>query len=62
MKPRYRLVFPRTSTKNGEEKTFWERCGVIFQKEGKFKLKLDMIPVGFDGWLEVVEFDDKKEN
>ena len=45
--------------KNGEEKTSWSRCGVLLETEKGFRIKLDVIPIGGDGWLSVFEDDDK---
>lgn len=37
---------------NGETKARWLTCGAVFEKDnGKLSLKIDCIPVNFDGWL-----------
>lgn len=42
-------------------KKVWTKCGVLLIKDnGKQSIKIDTIPVGFDGWL-VVGDDDKVE-
>ena len=45
--------------KDGEEKTSWSRCGVLMQTPNGFRIKLDVIPIGGDGWFTVFEDDDK---
>jgi len=53
---KYDVVFARRYTANGEEKTHWINCGaVITTKTGGFCLKLETIPVGFDGWFSLFE-------
>ena len=42
--------------KIGNGKTVWLKCGMFLQKDnGKWSIKLDAIPVGFDGWLAIGE-------
>ena len=44
------------TTKTGEEKTRWVKCGVVMTtKNGGFALKLETIPVGSDGWFSLFE-------
>lgn len=46
--------------KNGQEQTSWLTIGKVIQKQnGKFCLKLDCVPVAFDGWVQF--FDPPKE-
>jgi len=54
----YDIVYAQQS--NGDkEKTQWIKVGVLLEKDGKIRIKLDTIPVaGWDGWLNVFE---KKE-
>jgi hypothetical protein len=54
-------VLWKRSENNGKAR--WERVGVLMEKEqGKFSLKLDLIPAGnWDGWLVVSERKDKEE-
>ena len=40
---------------NGAEKTRFHKCGVVFESAKGLSLKLDSIPVGFDGWLSLRE-------
>ena len=42
-----------TYTVGGEEKTRWQRCGAVFEKDGRLSIKLDAVPVGneWNGWL-----------
>ena len=40
----------------GEEKTRWLRIGVLFQKDKRYVIKLDSIPIGlseWEGWVQV---------
>ena len=42
--------------RNGEEKTKWHQMGVCFENDkGQLSLKIDSIPVGFDGWVSLFE-------
>ena len=37
----------------GEEKTRWTKCGVVMEsKNGGLAIKLEALPVKFDGWLQ----------
>jgi len=37
-------------------KVFWEKVGILMDKDGKFSVKMDLIPAGnWDGWLTVSE-------
>lgn len=48
--------------RNGEEKTRWHHMGVCFQSDqGHLSIKLDSIPVGFDGWISLFEPKPKEE-
>ena len=47
--------------KNGKEQTSWLTVGkVIEKKNGGFCLKMDAIPVAFDGWIQF--FDPPQED
>lgn len=48
--------------KNGQEKNRWTKCGVILQGEKGLSLKLEVIPVGFDGWLSLFEPKERQQN
>jgi hypothetical protein len=39
------------TTSNGEEKVRFVRCGVMMETKNGPALKLDAMPVNFDGWL-----------
>lgn len=40
----------------GEEKARWHQMGVCFQNDqGNLSLKLDSIPVNWDGWVSLFE-------
>ena len=41
-----------TYTNNqGTEKTKWHKCGVLFESDKGMSIKLDSLPVNFDGWI-----------
>jgi len=47
------ILFAR---KTPDGKTIWLRVGMLILKDnGKQSIKLDAIPVGFDGWLSIGE-------
>ena len=37
--------------RQGNTKKRYLNCGAIFEKDGKFSLKLEALPVGSDGWF-----------
>ena len=41
--------------KSGNEKAQWTTVGRVIEKDGKLSLKMDVIPVGFDGWIKFFE-------
>lgn len=44
--------------KSGESKdgkARWHKCGVVFESEKGMSLKIESLPVGFDGWLSLRE-------
>lgn len=41
--------------KNGQEKAQWTTVGRVIEKDGKLSLKLDVVPVAFDGWIKFFE-------
>tara|TARA_R110000823_G_scaffold264996_1_gene385023 strand:+ start:252 stop:509 length:258 start_codon:yes stop_codon:yes gene_type:complete len=44
------------TNKDGEEKVKWIRCGVAMDtKNGGVALKIESLPVNFDGWLQMRE-------
>lgn len=55
-KKRYDVV---VAEKNGD-KTYWRNIGAVLQTEKGFSLKLNAIPVGWDGWAQL--FEPKSEN
>ena len=43
-------------TKDGVEKTKWMKVGVCMDtKQGSLAVKLESLPVNFDGWLSLAE-------
>jgi hypothetical protein len=45
-------------TRDGE-KTRWIKCGVLLETDKGFRVKLDCVPLGSDGWLNC--FEDEQE-
>jgi hypothetical protein len=51
----YDLLWKRN---DGEKsgKVFWQKVGILVDKEGKLSVKIDLLPAGnWDGWLTVSE-------
>lgn len=48
--------------KTGEQKNSYTRCGVLMQDDstGEFTVKVEALPVNFDGWLNCWELDGDK--
>ena len=44
--------------KDGEEKTRWLKCGIVLETDKGLRVKIESIPVEWDGWLNV--FDKEK--
>ena len=40
--------------RNGEEKTRWLKMGVCFESDKGLSIKIDSMPVGFDGWMSLM--------
>ena len=43
------------TTADGQEKQKWLRCGVVIEGKNGLSLKLESLPVNFDGWLSFFE-------
>ena len=43
------------TTADGQEKQRWIKCGVVIDGKNCLSLKLESIPVNFDGWLSFFE-------
>jgi len=52
-------ILAKTGTytdKNGQEKNRWSKCGVVMDtKSGGMAMKLEVVPVGGDGWFTLAE-------
>lgn len=49
-------IAEKYTDKQGNEKTSWRKIGRLFIKEGgKISLKMEAIPVGWDGWMHAFE-------
>lgn len=42
-------------TKGKDDKTYWNKVGVVLQTEKGFRLKMESIPVAWDGWAALFE-------
>ena len=51
-KKRYDVAFAQTG-KDG--KAYWKQIGAVLQTDKGFSLKLETIPVGWDGWATLFE-------
>jgi hypothetical protein len=47
-------------TQDGQEKVRWIRCGVCIETDNGLRIKIESIPVNWDGWLSVMP-DDKQD-
>lgn len=54
---RYEVV---TKREGKDGKVFWNKIGVVFQTDKGFSLKLESVPVGWDGWASL--FEPKREH
>lgn len=52
---RFDLVVAREYESNGEKKTQWQNCGVVFEKDGKMWGELRLIPTNWDGRFQLFE-------
>ena len=50
-----------TYIKDGQEKTSWTKCGVLLETEKGFRVKMDVVPIGGDGWFSVFEEEDQSQ-
>ena len=48
--------------RNGQEKRRYLTVGKLFQRDdGSMSMKIDAIPVNFDGWLNAYDLDEKRK-
>ncbi len=51
----YDLLWKKTENDKGG-KIFWQKVGMLMDKDGKLSVKMDLIPAAsWDGWLVVSE-------
>lgn len=43
------------TNKQGEEKKRWQKIGVVMQTAKGLSMKLEAVPVGWDGWATLAE-------
>ena len=64
MKPIKNLVAVtgKYTDRNGQEKNQYTPCGKLLARDdGSMCVKIDSIPVGFTGWLNCYDLDDRKQ-
>lgn len=49
-------------TVQGQEKTRWIEIGRVLKSPNGFKVKLDTIPVEWNGWAEMVDIEPRQPN
>ena len=60
MKKRWDVVAIIGKTEEG--KPIWGKIGALIHKDNnKLSLKLDLIPIGWDGWAEIVSIKEPKK-
>lgn len=47
-------------TVQGQEKTRWIEIGRVLKAPNGYKVKLDTIPVGWNGWAEMVDIEPRQ--
>jgi DNA topoisomerase IA len=52
---KYDAVAVQRYEQNGEEKKRYIKCGVVFDGAKGMSLKIESLPVPFDGWLQFYE-------
>ena len=65
MKPIKKLVAVtgKYTDRNGQEKSQYTTCGKLLARDdGSMCVKIDTIPVGFTGWLNCYDLDDRKQS
>lgn len=50
------------TNRNGEEKTNWVKIGAVFETNNGLSMKIDSIPVVWDGWVSFFEPKPKDES
>jgi hypothetical protein len=43
------------TNKQGEEKKRWQKIGVVMQGKNGLTLKMESVPIGWDGWATLAE-------
>lgn len=47
--------------KGKDEKTYWTKVGVILKSDKGYSLKMEVVPVGWDGWASLFEPKEKEQ-
>jgi hypothetical protein len=55
MAKKYDAVVTQRYQQNGEDKKRYINVGAVFESDKGLSLKLDSIPVAFDGWIQFYE-------
>lgn len=61
MAKRFDVVAPQKVTRGGEEKTYWNKIGSMWQDGDKMRLNLEMVPIGWDGFALISEPKEKTQ-
>lgn len=54
MSKKYDISYAQPAAKEGE-KPRWITCGAVLETRNGLRIKLDTIPVGFNGWFALFE-------
>jgi len=50
------------TNKQGEEKPVWKNCGAVIETPKGLSLKIEVLPIGSDGWFKLFEPKQAYEN
>lgn len=48
-------------TKGKDDKTYWNKVGVVLKNDKGYSLKMESIPVAWDGWAALFEPKEKEQ-
>jgi hypothetical protein len=55
MAKKFDVVVGQTYTRNGEDKTKWLNIGAVIETDKGYSLKLETVPLNWDGWAKLFE-------
>jgi hypothetical protein len=53
------VVTGKYTDKDNNEKSRYQKIGVLFEDDKGLKVKVDLLPVGWDGWAYLYKAEDK---